>query len=63
MDARESFCHLGPGLPESQVFLLQHNIRGCVLYVSINCFVALLQNILSAAVHSAEVGDTEGERE
>ena len=52
MDARECFSHLGPGLPESQLYSLRHDIRGCSLRVSINCPVALLLNSPSAAVVS-----------
>ena len=52
VDAREYFSHLGPGLPESQLYSLRHDIRGCSLRVSINCPVALLLNIPSAAAVS-----------
>ena len=49
MDARECFSHLGPGLPEFQLYLLRHDLRGCSLRVSINCPVAQLLNLLSRA--------------
>ena len=52
VDARECFSHLGPGLPESQLYSLRHDVRGCSLRVSINCPVALLLNSPSAAVVS-----------
>ena len=52
VDARECFSHLGPTLPESQLYSLRHDIRGCSLRVSINCPVALLLNRPSAAVVS-----------
>ncbi|KAI2490032.1 hypothetical protein MHU86_24547 [Fragilaria crotonensis] len=51
VDARECFSHLGPGLPESQLYSLRHDLRGGTLRVSINCPVALL-NLSSAAVVS-----------
>ncbi len=35
VDARECFSHLGPGLPESQLYSLQQDLRGCSLQVSI----------------------------
>ena len=52
VDARECFSHLGPGLPESQLYSLRHDLRGCTLRVSINCPVAQLLNLSSAAVVS-----------
>ena len=52
VDARECFSHLGPGLPESQLYSLRHDFRGCSLRFSINCPVALLLNSPSAAVVS-----------
>ena len=52
VDTRECFSHLGPGLPESQLYSLRHDVRGCSLRVSINCPVALLLNSPSAAVVS-----------
>jgi hypothetical protein len=64
VDARECFSHLGPRLPESQLYSLRHDIRGCSLRVSINCPVALLLNRSStarrraAAAHSAGMEDT-----
>ncbi len=36
VDVRECFSHLGPGLPESQLYLLRHDLRGCFLRVSIS---------------------------
>jgi hypothetical protein len=50
VDARECSSHLGPGLPDSQLYSLRHDIRDCSLHVSINCPVALLLNSPSAAV-------------
>ena len=35
VDARESFSHLGPGLPESQLYSLRHDSQGCSFRVSI----------------------------
>ncbi len=52
VDVRECFSHLGPGLPESQLYALQHDLRGCFLRVSINCSVAQLLNLSSLAVVS-----------
>jgi hypothetical protein len=52
VDARECFSHLGPGLPESQLYSLRHDLRGCSLRVSINCPVAQLLNLSSLAVVS-----------
>ena len=52
VDARECFSHLGPGLPESQLYSLRHDLRGCSLRVSINCPVAQLLNLSSVAVVS-----------
>ncbi len=52
VDVRECFSHLGPGLPESQLYSLRHNLQGCSLRVSINCPVAQLLNLLSLAVVS-----------
>jgi hypothetical protein len=52
VDARECFSHLGPGLPESQLYSLRHDLRGCSLRVSINCPVAQLLNLLSLTVVS-----------
>jgi hypothetical protein len=52
VDARECFSRLGPGLPESQLYLLQHDLRGCSLQVSINRPVAQLLNLASLAVVS-----------
>jgi hypothetical protein len=52
VDARECFSHLGPGLPESQLYSLRHDLRGCSLRVSINCPVAQLLNLSSMAVVS-----------
>ncbi len=34
VDATECFSHLGPGLPESQLYSLRHDLRGCSLRVS-----------------------------
>ena len=63
VDARECFSHLGPGLPESQLYSLRHDLRGCSLRVSINCPVAQLLNLLSLAVAShAGSGSTLGTR-
>ena len=45
VDARDCFSHLGPGLPESQLFTLRHYIRSCSLKVTINCPVNLLLNV------------------
>ena len=56
LDARECFSHLGPGLPESSLYTLQHYIRSCSLKATINCPVALLLNIPSvpsAVSHSS----------
>jgi hypothetical protein len=47
VDARECFTHLGSGLPESQLYSLRHDLRGCSLRVSINCPVAQLLNLSS----------------
>ena len=52
VDARECFSHLGPGLPESQLYSLRHDLRGCSLRVSINCPLVQLLNLPSAAVVS-----------
>jgi hypothetical protein len=63
VDARECFRHLGPGLPESQLYSLQHNRRGCSLRVSINCPVAqLMKLLLLAAVSQAGSGSALGTR-
>ena len=63
VDARECFSHLGPGLPESQLYSLRHNLRGCSLRVSINCPVAQLLNLSSLAVVSqADSGSALGMR-
>jgi hypothetical protein len=52
VDARERFSHMGPGLPESQLYSLRHDLRGCSLRVSINCPVAQLLNLLSLVLVS-----------
>jgi hypothetical protein len=52
VNTRECFSHLGSGLPESSLYSLRHDIRGCSLRVSINCPVALLLNSPSTAVVS-----------
>ncbi len=63
VDPRECFSHLGPGLPESQLYSLRHDLRGCSLRVSINCLVAQLLNLPSTAVVSqAESGSALGTR-
>jgi hypothetical protein len=63
VDARECFSHLGPRLPESQLYSLRHDISGCSLRVSINRLVALLLDRLSTAVVSqADSGSTLGGR-
>jgi hypothetical protein len=56
-DLMASFCGRqgvlqppGSRLPESQLYLLRHDIQGCSLHVSINCTVALLLNSPSLAV-------------
>ena len=49
---RECFSHRGPGLPESQLYSLRHDLRGCSLRVSINCPVAQLLNLPSGAAVS-----------
>jgi hypothetical protein len=51
VNARECFGHLGLGLPESQLYSFQHNLRGCSR-VSINCPVAQLLNLPSTTVVS-----------
>lgn len=56
VDAKEYFSHLGPGLPESQLYLLRHDLCGCSLCVSINCPVAQLLNLPSAAVLVSQAG-------
>ena len=52
VDARECFSHLGPGLPESQLYSLRQDLRGCSLRVSINCPVAQLLNLPSVTAVS-----------
>jgi hypothetical protein len=52
VDARECVSHLGSGLPESQLYSLRHDLRGCSLRGSINCPVAQLLNLSSLAVVS-----------
>ena len=47
LDARNCFSHMGPGLPESSLYTLRHDIKSCALKVTINCPVALLLNIPS----------------
>ena len=46
-DTRECFSHLGPGLPESQLFSFRHDLRGCSLQVFITCPVAQQLNLSS----------------
>ena len=63
VDTRECFSHLGPGLPESQLYLLRHNLRGCSLQVSINCPVVQLLNLpLTAVVSQVGSGSALGTR-
>ncbi len=63
VDARECFSHLGPGLPESQLYSLRHDLRGCSLRVSIKCPVAQLLNLsLLAVVSQAGSGSALGTR-
>ncbi len=52
VDSRECFSNFGHGLPESQLYSLRRDLRGCSLRVSINCPVAQLLNLSSLTVVS-----------
>ena len=49
LDARNCFSHMGPRLPESTLYAVRHDIKGCALKVTINCPLALLLNLPTAS--------------
>jgi hypothetical protein len=58
LDARNCFSHMGPRLPESTLYALRHDIKGCALKVTINCPLALLLNLPPASLSATTVSQS-----
>ena len=58
LDARNCFSHMGPRLPESTLYAVRHDIKGCALKVTINCPLALLLNLPTASPNMTVVSQS-----